>query len=141
MHMNTIASSYYKCHLPPQVSAGRGPTHNGAIIPPWTETGKEYLVLERFPHLRARLEGGLDCLSPEDRIQLHCLCEQRREEVTGGPLHGKVSLLVGGNLAHVEVDAVVNASNHWLTTGKGRVVYYTLFQAGMGFIHQNKNRK
>ena len=34
-------------------------------------------------------------------------------------LHEKVSLLAGGNLAHIEVDAVVNASNNWLTTGKG----------------------
>lgn len=33
-------------------------THNGFPIPPWTETGREYLVLERFPHLRKRLEGG-----------------------------------------------------------------------------------
>ena len=35
-------------------------------------------------------------------------------------LHSQVSLLVGGNLAHVACDAVVNASNHWLTSGKGR---------------------
>ncbi len=34
-------------------------------------------------------------------------------------LHGKVSLLAGGNLAYVRADAVVNASNHWLTAGKG----------------------
>ena len=49
---------------------------------------------------------------------------QRRGEVGVSdachtPLHGKVSLLAGGNLAHVGVDAVVSASNHWLTSGKG----------------------
>ena len=99
-------------------------SHNGAAIPPWSDTGREYLVLERFPHLRKRLEGGLDCLPPEERTQLHQLVEQRRADMTTGvdlhtPLHGKVSLLPGGNLAHVAADAVVNASNHWLTTGKG----------------------
>ena len=34
-------------------------------------------------------------------------------------LHTKVSLLAGGNLAYVAADAVVNAANRWLTTGKG----------------------
>ena len=98
------------------------PTHNDRVIPPWTETGKEYLVMERFPHLRKRLEGGRDCLTSEERAELHQLCEERRKEVKGRPpvsLDGKVSLLAGGNLAHVTADAVVNASNHWLTTGKG----------------------
>lgn len=48
--------------------------------------------------------------------------KRRKGEVGEGdvaPLHGKVSLLAGGNLAHITADAVVNASNHWLTTGKG----------------------
>ena len=50
------------------------------------------------------------------------LVERRREELRGvacPPLHGKLSLLPGGNLAHVACDAVVNASNHMLTPGKG----------------------
>ena len=100
------------------------PAHNGVTIPPWSVSGKEYLVLERFPHLQRRLDGGPDCLAPEERTQLHQLVEQRRTEVMASadchtPLDKKVSLLPGGNLAHVTVDVVVNASNQWLTTGKG----------------------
>jgi len=106
-------------------------SHNGAAIPSWSDTGREYLVLERFPHLRKRWEGGLDCLLPEERTQLHQLVEQRRAEVMADadlhtPLHGKVSLLPGGNLAHVAADAVVNASNQWLTTGKGALTVVVL---------------
>lgn len=53
-----------------------------------------------------------------ERFELFELAESA--EVAATPsLHEKVSLLAGGNLAHVEVDAVVNASNNWLTTGKG----------------------
>lgn len=100
------------------------PYHNGVTIPPWSVSGREYLVLERFPHLRRRLEGGPDCLAPEERTQLNQLVEQRRTEVMASadchtPLDKKVSLLPGGNLAYVTADAVVNASNQWLTTGKG----------------------
>ena len=100
------------------------PSHNGVIIPPWSVSGREYLVLERFPHLQRRLEGGPDCLAPEERTQLNQLVEQRRTEVMGSadchtPLDKKVSLLPGGNLAYVTADVVVNASNQWLTTGKG----------------------
>ena len=81
-------------------------------------------MLERFPHLQRRLDGGPDCLAPEERTQLHQLVEQRRAEVMASadchtPLDKNVSLLPGGNLAHVTVDVVVNASNQWLTTGKG----------------------
>ena len=175
-------------HLPPldetppphTATPSLPPTHAGAPIPPWSDTAREYMVLERFPHLRRRLEGTLDSLQPQaspaheantcareshqnstlqrslvplqiamslvvqtitsnptplslspsfslslqEREELRQLVEQRRVEVgVGGdchaPLHGKVSLLAGGNLVHVGVDAVVNASNHWLTSGKG----------------------
>lgn len=98
------------------------PTHNGAAIPAWTETAKEYLVLEKFPNLRNRLKNGLDCLEEEERVSLGTLIQERRTEqktTNHKPLHHKVSLLAGGNLAHVAADAVVNASNHWLGTGKG----------------------
>ena len=124
------------------------PTHNGVPIPPWTETAKEYLVIERFPHLQKRFETGLDCLTikgeetliitihqlvshsspppPPERLELQQRAGQLEAELkqeqgaTGSlALHGKVSLLAGGNLAHVATDAVVNASNCWLTTGKG----------------------
>lgn len=80
------------------------------------------------------LEGKVDILCNymynlfqiplQEREVLHQLVEQRRVEVgvagdCHAPLHGTVSLLAGGNLAHVGADAVVNASNHWLTSGKG----------------------
>ena len=49
--------------------------------------------------------------------------DMRQEQAVVGQasasLHSKVSLLAGGNLAYVAADAVVNASNCWLTTGKG----------------------
>lgn len=100
------------------------PKHNGEPIPSWSETGKEYLVLEKFPHLQKRFHSGFDCLDPEERAQLHQLISQRKEELKTKtdylcPLHHKVSLLAGGNVANVTADAVVNASNHWLTPGKG----------------------
>lgn len=96
-----------------------------SAIPPWSEGGKEYLVLEKFPSLRKRLESGLHCLSAEDRADLRQLIQKRHSELlsTGPvyltPLHHKVSLVPGGNLAHLALDVVVNASNHWLTSGKG----------------------
>ena len=95
-------------------------------IPPWSEGSKDYLVLERFPSLRKRLETGLDCLSSEERAELREVAQRREAELraTGRlyltPLQEKVSLLPGGNLAQLAVDAVVNASNHWLTSGKGK---------------------
>ena len=101
------------------------PTHNGAIIPAWTETAQEYLVLEHFPHLRKRLESSLECLEEEKRAALSRLIQERKTQLvksTHNSLHHKVSLLVGGNLAHVATDAVVNASNHWLGTGKGQLL-------------------
>lgn len=94
-------------------------------IRPWSECASEYLVLEKFPRLRKRLETGLDCLTTEQREQLRLLVQRRESELraTGHayltPLHHKVCLLAGANLAHLAVDAVVNASNHWLTPGKG----------------------
>ena len=53
-----------------------------------------------------------------ERFDLHLFAEQCQVSPTPS-LQDKVSLLVGGNLAHIEVDAVVNASNCWLTSGKG----------------------
>lgn len=95
-------------------------THNGLPIPSWRESGQEYLVLQKFPHLRKRLQCGFGCLSGEERAGLHLLVEQRKTELEFKiPLSEKVALLPGGNLAHVAVDAVVNASNQWLNTGKG----------------------
>ena len=100
------------------------PLHNGECIPRWTETGKEYLLLEKFPHLQKRFHSGLSCLETDERSALQALIAQRKEELKTrvdylSPLHHKVSLLAGGNLANVAADAVVNASNHWLTSGKG----------------------
>ena len=98
-------------------------------IPPWSEGSKDYLVLEKFPSLRKRLETGLECLSSEEREELRKLVKKREGELrdTGRlyltPLHEKVALLPGGNLAQLAVDAVVNASNHWLTPGKGIDLY------------------
>lgn len=81
------------------------------------------MVQERFPHLRKRLEEGIDCLDPTERDELHRLALLRADELQRSgaqtPLHGKVSLLTGGNLVHVVADAIVNASNQWLSTGKG----------------------
>eukprot|EP00731_Ephydatia_muelleri_P023545 Em0015g1128a len=81
------------------------------------------MVQERFPHLRKRLEEGLDCLDPTEREKLHRLARLRADELQQRaeepPLHGKVSLITGGNLVHVAADAIVNASNQWLSTGKG----------------------
>ena len=94
-------------------------------ILPWSDGGREYLVLEKFASLRKRLETGLQCLTPEERAELRQLIKRRESELrsTGpaylSPLHEKVSLLAGGNLVHLVVDAVVNASNQWLTSGKG----------------------
>ena len=125
VHATTLDSAQCYTASSPVGSRVSVPTHNGRVIPPWTDTGREYLVLERFPHLRRRLEGGRDSLTHEERQELQRLCEQRkREGENATPLHGKVSLLVGGNLAHVMADAVVNASNHWLTTGKGACNVY-----------------
>lgn len=97
-----------------------------STIRPWSESGEEYLVLEKFPSLRKRFESGLHCLTSEQRSQLRELARQRESELRGSgaayltPLAHKVSLLPGANLAHLALDAVVNASNHWLTPGKGR---------------------
>ena len=81
------------------------------------------MVQERFPHLRKRLEEGIDCLDPTEREELHRLARLRADELqlASGhqPLHAKVSLLTGGNLVHVDADAIVNASNPLLSTGKG----------------------
>ena len=49
---------------PPPVS------HNGCPVAPWTDTSKEFLVLQKFPHLRRRLEDGLHCLSRSERARL-----------------------------------------------------------------------
>jgi hypothetical protein len=98
-----------------------------STIRPWSEGGEEYLVLEKFPSLRKRFESGLDCLTPEQRSQLRELAQRREKELRGSgasyltPLAHKISLLPGGNLANLALDAVVNASNHWLTPGKGSV--------------------
>lgn len=49
---------------------------------------------------------------------------------TSPPLHGKVSLLPGGHLAHVAADAVVNSANNFLSTGKGnRILFFILIDA------------
>ena len=102
------------------------PTDSGVPIRPWTETAEEFMVQERFPHLRKRLEEGLDCLDPTEREELHRLARLRADELQQRaeepPLHGKVSLITGGNLVHVAADAIVNASNQWLSTGKGSCV-------------------
>lgn len=97
-----------------------------STIRPWSEDGEEYLVLEKFPSLHKRFESGLDCLTPEQRSQLKTLAQRRESELRGSgaayltPLAHKISLLPGANLADLALDAVVNASNHWLTPGKGR---------------------
>ncbi len=100
------------------------PVYNGKAIPCWTESGKEYLLLQKFPHLQKRFHSGMNCLEAKERSSLYALVRLREEELReredySTMLHDKVSLLAGGNLAHVETDAVVNASNHWLTSGKG----------------------
>ena len=53
---------------PPPVS------HNGCPVAPWTDTSKEFLVLQKFPHLRRRLEDGLHCLSRSERARLELVC-------------------------------------------------------------------
>ena len=107
-----------------KVEQHSSPVYNGKAIPCWTESGKEYLLLQKFPHLQKRFHSGMDCLEAEERSSLHALIRLREEELRtredySTVLHHKVSLLAGGNLAHVETDAVVNASNHWLSAGKG----------------------
>ena len=117
-------------------------SHNGCPVAPWTETAKDFQVLQKFPHLRSRLGVGvqLQLVRPihvytlflnslihkrlYDNTYTQQLADQRGSEVasssaSSASLHGQVSLLVGGNLAHMICDAVVNASNHWLTSGKG----------------------
>ena len=102
------------------------PPRTISTIRPWSEDGEEYLVLEKFPSLHKRFESGLDCLTPEQRSQLRTLAQRRESELRGSgaayltPLAHKISLLPGANLADLTLDAVVNASNHWLTPGKGR---------------------
>ena len=61
------------------------------------------------------------CMSTIERFELLELADGLKVPAIP-PLHEKVSLVAGGNLAHMEVDAVVNASNNWLTTGKGRSI-------------------
>ena len=39
------------------------PSYNGVPIPLWSETIKEYHVMERFPQLKKRFESGLHCLT------------------------------------------------------------------------------
>ena len=118
------------------VAAAQGVvTHNGTPVPPWSETAKEYMVLEKFPHLARQLERqrdayGREALSPDQKRDLRQLVARRREALALEPypplpLHQKVSLLAGGNLAQVSADAVVNASNVWLTSGKGWI--YTVY--------------
>lgn len=92
---------------------------------PWSEEGEVYVVLEKFPSLRKRLETGLHCLTSQERADLKRLASKRESELRAAgrhyltPLHHKVSLVAGGNLVQLAVDATVNASNHWLTPGKG----------------------
>ena len=114
------------------INALSGPSHNGQVIPPWSVTAQEYEVLYHFPDFTKRFDIGRDCLtlrgkniskwiivySLVERFDLQLLAEQCQVSSTL-PLQDKVSLLAGGNLAHIEVDAVVNASNCWLTSGKG----------------------
>ncbi len=117
-----------------KVEQHSSPAYNGKAIPCWTESGKEYLLLQKFPHLQKRFQSGMDCLEAKERSSLHTLVRLREEELReredySTMLHDKVSLLAGGNLAHVETDAVVNASNHWLTSGKGmssRSMYFEM---------------
>ena len=102
------------------------PPRTISTIRSWSEDGEEYLILEKFPSLHKRFESGLDCLTPEQRSQLRTLAQRRESELRGSgaayltPLAHKISLLPGANLADLALDAVVNASNHWLTPGKGR---------------------
>ena len=120
------------------------PTHSGVPIRPWTETAEEFMVQERFPHLKKRLEEGLDCLDPMEREELISLARLRLDELQQQPakepvpLHDKVSLLTGGNLVHVAADTIVNASNQWLSTGKGACCYnYMPLTFAYGRAHTN----
>ena len=56
-----------------------------------------------------------------ERLELSRLAEERGQELPSSPvpLHSKVSLLAGGNICRVTADAVVNAANTSLSTGKG----------------------
>lgn len=45
-------------------------SYNGCPVAPWTETAKDFLVLQKFPHLRRRLENGLHCLTRSERVRL-----------------------------------------------------------------------
>lgn len=45
-------------------------SHLGSPIPQWSESAKEYMVMERFPQLRRRLETGPDAFDPEERTKL-----------------------------------------------------------------------
>lgn len=45
-------------------------SHLGSLIPRWTESAKEYMVMERFPQLRRRLETGPDAFDPAEREEL-----------------------------------------------------------------------
>ena len=51
-------------------SASSVVSHNGCPVAPWTETAKEFQILQKFPHLTRRLEDGLHCLTRTERAQL-----------------------------------------------------------------------
>ena len=64
-----------------------------------------------------------------ERFDLQQLADKRTAEIANSsqqttPFHNKVSLFASGVLEGVAVDAVVNASNCWLTPGKGIVQLY-----------------
>ncbi len=59
-------------------------SHNGHPVPPWTETAKEFLIMQKFPHLRKRLEDGLHCLSRSERVQLELVSSRGRLSTRSG---------------------------------------------------------
>lgn len=60
-------------------------SHNGHPVPPWTETAKEFLIIQKFPHLRKRLEDGLHTLSRSERVQLELVSDLVRVTRFGKP--------------------------------------------------------
>jgi O-acetyl-ADP-ribose deacetylase (regulator of RNase III) len=92
--------------------------YNGHPIPPWTDTAQEYEIVYRFPDFTKRFDIGPHCLTLKERFDLQGLVDGCKQPPSPS-FDDKVSLIAGGNLAHVATDAIINASNCWLTTGKG----------------------
>jgi hypothetical protein len=93
-------------------------------IEPWTNTSKQFAALERMPLLRAARDKMVDALTDKERDKLRDLVRRRSVELCldqhrAIQLHKTVSLLSGASIVRLAVDAIVNAANPLLTTGKG----------------------